>query len=259
MPPRSPASGPRPASRSPCGPPMPRAIPPRASVTAIGSSAGPAATWCSLGPRWPRRPGAMVPATAWSRSGTACPSCRRSGAEAPVWPGSTTSTAPCGRWSCPRTWPGVGELIESRIAPPLYRRTRVVTLSESSKQEMVDKLRLPGAAGRRGPARHRPPLPARRRARPAAPGRRRGPPRAGEALRPSSSGRCSEVRRHVPDARLTIVGEGFERGDLDALVRGARRRELGRLRRPGRRRRPGRALPTGLGRSQRRPATRAGA
>ena len=37
---------------------------------------------------------------------------------------------------------GVGELIESRIAPPIYRRTRVVTLSESSKQEMVEKLRF---------------------------------------------------------------------------------------------------------------------
>ena len=30
--------------------------------------------------------------------------------------------------------------LESRIAPPLYRRTPIVTLSESSKRELVDEL-----------------------------------------------------------------------------------------------------------------------
>jgi hypothetical protein len=34
----------------------------------------------------------------------------------------------------------MGDMFESRLAPPLYRRTRIVTLSESSKREMVDKL-----------------------------------------------------------------------------------------------------------------------
>jgi glycosyltransferase involved in cell wall biosynthesis len=34
----------------------------------------------------------------------------------------------------------LGHTIESRIAPPLYRRTRIVTLSESSKTELVDEL-----------------------------------------------------------------------------------------------------------------------
>ena len=78
-PPRSPAAGPRPASRSRCGPPTPRATPRRACGTATGSSAGPAATWCSPGRRWPRPPAATAPATAWSRSGTACRSSR------PLW------------------------------------------------------------------------------------------------------------------------------------------------------------------------------
>ncbi len=34
----------------------------------------------------------------------------------------------------------LGRTVESRIAPPIYRRTRIVTLSESSKRELVDEL-----------------------------------------------------------------------------------------------------------------------
>jgi len=34
----------------------------------------------------------------------------------------------------------LGHVIESQLAPPLYRRTRIVTLSESSKDELVDEL-----------------------------------------------------------------------------------------------------------------------
>ncbi len=37
----------------------------------------------------------------------------------------------------------LGEVVESRVAPPLYRRTRVVTLSQSSKDEIVSMLALP--------------------------------------------------------------------------------------------------------------------
>ena len=35
---------------------------------------------------------------------------------------------------------GMGKLLESRIAPPLYHFTPIVTLSESSKRELVDDL-----------------------------------------------------------------------------------------------------------------------
>ena len=35
-----------------------------------------------------------------------------------------------------------GELVEFTLAPPLYRGTRIVTLSESSKRELVDDLGL---------------------------------------------------------------------------------------------------------------------
>ena len=34
----------------------------------------------------------------------------------------------------------LGELVEYKVAPPLYRRSRIVTLSSSSKQELVDLL-----------------------------------------------------------------------------------------------------------------------
>ena len=34
----------------------------------------------------------------------------------------------------------LGRTVESRIAPPIYRRTRIVTLSESSKRELVEEL-----------------------------------------------------------------------------------------------------------------------
>ncbi|HET9729449.1 MAG TPA: glycosyltransferase family 4 protein, partial [Acidimicrobiia bacterium] len=36
----------------------------------------------------------------------------------------------------------LGRMLEFRIAPPLYRNTQIVTLSESSKREIVDKLHL---------------------------------------------------------------------------------------------------------------------
>jgi glycosyltransferase involved in cell wall biosynthesis len=39
----------------------------------------------------------------------------------------------------------VGEALESTIAPPLYRRTRVLTLSESSRHEIIEMLGLPPA------------------------------------------------------------------------------------------------------------------
>ena len=113
---------------------------------------------------------------------------------------------------------GVGELIESRIAPPIYRRTRVVTLSESSKQEMVEKLRFrpqrvdvvpPGIDPRFQPGAERAPQPLV-----VAVGRLVPVKHFDLLIRT-----MEEVRRQVPDARLTIVGEGFERGDLDALVR----------------------------------------
>lgn len=38
-----------------------------------------------------------------------------------------------------------GHAIENRLAPPAYRRTRIVTLSTSSKREIVDQLHIPSS------------------------------------------------------------------------------------------------------------------
>ena len=46
------------------------------------------------------------------------------------------------RMTLPPRLAAFGNFVESRVAPPLYRRTSIVTLSESSKQELVDDLRF---------------------------------------------------------------------------------------------------------------------
>jgi len=46
------------------------------------------------------------------------------------------------RMALPPRWARLGEVTERRIAPPVYRRTAVVTLSESSRQDIVDNLGL---------------------------------------------------------------------------------------------------------------------
>jgi len=108
-----------------------------------------------------------------------------------------------------------GALLERRIAPPLYRRTRVVTLSESSRREIVAMLGLrpsrvsivpPGidelftAGGSRSPH----PLVV-------AVGRL-VPVKRFDVLMDA----LVEVRRSVPDLRALIVGEGYERANLEA-------------------------------------------
>ena len=37
----------------------------------------------------------------------------------------------------------IGRLVESRLAPPMYRRTNIVTLSDTAKGELVDEMGLP--------------------------------------------------------------------------------------------------------------------
>ena len=141
-------------------------------------------------------------ATAWSRSGTACRSSRRSGPARPhiiflhhvhaeMWDDDAAAAAR----------PGSAALLESRVAPPLYRRTPIVTLSSSSKQELVDDLGFkdhlvhvvpPGIDPRFSPGRHEVADPARRRRRPA---------RAGEAVRPPHRGAGRAQARAIPTSR----------------------------------------------------------
>jgi glycosyltransferase involved in cell wall biosynthesis len=114
----------------------------------------------------------------------------------------------------------LGNSLERRVAPPLYRGERVVTLSESSKTEIVEDLGFP--AGRVDVV----PPGVHPRFSPA-PGPRTPPPPNVVAV-----GRlvpvkrfdyliraCTEARRLVPDLTLTIVGSGYEHDKLDTLVR----------------------------------------
>jgi glycosyltransferase involved in cell wall biosynthesis len=116
-----------------------------------------------------------------------------------------------------------GELIEARIAPLAYRRTRVVTLSESSKRELVREMRLPagnvdvvppGIDGRFTPGEHE-----RRSETPlvVAVGRLVPVKRYDLLLRA-----LARVKRDHPGLEAVIVGEGYEQPAIEAL-----RAELG--------------------------------
>ena len=112
----------------------------------------------------------------------------------------------------------VGDTIERRLAPPLYRRSRIVTLSASSKADMVSQLGFrpervavvpPGIDARFSPGDE-----------PESPdplvvavGRLMPAKRFDALIRAAA-----DARQLVPDLRLTIVGEGYERHELERLV-----------------------------------------
>lgn len=110
----------------------------------------------------------------------------------------------------------LGEAMELRIAPPLYRRTPVVTLSESSRREIESVMGLrrvevvpPGVDARFTPG----------------PGRASAPTvlavgRLVPVKRlPLLVDVLAHVRRRLPDLRGVIVGEGYARPDVEAAVR----------------------------------------
>jgi glycosyltransferase involved in cell wall biosynthesis len=114
----------------------------------------------------------------------------------------------------------VGRTIEFRVAPPLYRRTPIVTLSQSSKRELVDRLGFaaanvtvvnPGVDPRFSPGGTRSPVPLV-----VAVGRLVPVKRFDAVI--SAVAAC---RARLPELRAVIVGEGYDRGVLEA-----RRREL---------------------------------
>jgi glycosyltransferase involved in cell wall biosynthesis len=113
----------------------------------------------------------------------------------------------------------LGQLFEAKVAPPLYRRTHIVTLSESSKREMVDDLGFrddkvtvvhpgidprfsPGAGVERSPD----PLVV-------ACGRLAPVKRYDMLVRAAA-----KAREQVPGLRLHIIGEGYERPAIEATV-----------------------------------------
>ncbi len=110
-----------------------------------------------------------------------------------------------------------GELLERRVAPPLYRRQRIVTLSESSRRELVDQLGFradlvtvvpPGIDPKFSPGGVRSATPLV-----VAVGRLMPVKQFDELIRA-----MAEVRRRVPGVELVVVGEGVEHERLDALV-----------------------------------------
>lgn len=111
----------------------------------------------------------------------------------------------------------IGELVENRLAPPFYRSTPIVTLSESSKMELVEDLGFDADQVRVIP------------------------PGIDPAFRPGGSpspvpevlvvGRLvpvkridrmirimAKVRQQIDNARLRIIGTGYEQDELERLV-----------------------------------------
>jgi glycosyltransferase involved in cell wall biosynthesis len=113
---------------------------------------------------------------------------------------------------------GLGEFVELRMAPPLYRHSRVLTLSPSSRQEILSMLGLdparvsvvpPGVDERYGPGGTKSPVPLV-----VAVGRL-VPVKRLELLIDAAA----RARKDVPDLRLLVIGEGYERPDLEAKIR----------------------------------------
>jgi glycosyltransferase involved in cell wall biosynthesis len=112
----------------------------------------------------------------------------------------------------------LGNTLESRIAPPFYRRTPIVTLSESSKRELVDELKFkakrvtvvpPGVDPRFSPGGAKSPTPL--------------VVAAGRLVPVKQFDELIEVlvrlkERH-PRLEAVIVGEGYKRDDLEAQLR----------------------------------------
>ena len=110
----------------------------------------------------------------------------------------------------------LGNLAERRIAPRFYRSSRIVTLSESSRREIVDLLGLrseqvtvdpPGVDARYTPGGPRSSVPLV-----VAVGRL-VPVKRFDALLRS----LAKVKSDQPELRAVIIGEGYERPALEAL------------------------------------------
>ena len=110
-----------------------------------------------------------------------------------------------------------GKFFEHRLAPPLYRRTPIVTLSESSRSEIVEYLRLPaanvrvvppGIDGQFHPSGEKSPTPLV-----VSVGRFMPSKRFDDLIES-----MVEVRRSVPNVELVIVGDGYERPALEAQI-----------------------------------------
>jgi glycosyltransferase involved in cell wall biosynthesis len=112
----------------------------------------------------------------------------------------------------------MGSALESKVAPHFYRRTPIVTLSESSKRELVDELRFkpervtvvpPGVDARYSPGGEKSPTPLV-----VAAGRLVPVKRFEELIEV-----LVRVKERQPLLEAVIVGEGYRREDLEAQLR----------------------------------------
>ena len=111
----------------------------------------------------------------------------------------------------------LGRFIEARVAPPLYRHETVITLSETSKQELVDdmgfatervRVVVPGVDARFTPGGDRAPTPLV-----VAVGRL-VPVKRFHLLVDA----LADVKARVPELEAVIVGEGYEREAIEAQI-----------------------------------------
>jgi glycosyltransferase involved in cell wall biosynthesis len=116
----------------------------------------------------------------------------------------------------PPTLARMGDTMERRIAPRFYRRSRIVTLSESSRDEIVEMLHLrpervtvapPGVDERYSPGGHRSATPLV-----VAVGRLVPVKRFDALLRA-----LAPLKAGHPDLEAVIIGEGYERSALEGL------------------------------------------
>ncbi|MEZ5137767.1 MAG: glycosyltransferase family 4 protein [Acidimicrobiales bacterium] len=138
----------------------------------------------------------------------------------------------------------LGDTLERRVAPRLYRSSRMITLSPSSKQEMLDvgfrdelvEIVPPGIDAQFSPG-------GARSATPLVVGVGRLVPvkRFDRLIRAVVA-----ARRSAPDLELVLVGTGPDRHDLEALVEELDAGTFVRFAGRGRGRRARRALPLGL-------------
>jgi glycosyltransferase involved in cell wall biosynthesis len=111
----------------------------------------------------------------------------------------------------------LGRILESRIAPPFYRRSQIVTLSDSAKKDLVRRLAhpadrvsvvQPGVDGKFSPGGSLNPVPLVVAVGRLVPVKRFD--RFIEAM--------VELKSAHPDLEAMIIGEGYERPALEALI-----------------------------------------
>jgi glycosyltransferase involved in cell wall biosynthesis len=111
----------------------------------------------------------------------------------------------------------LGNSLESRVAPPFYRRTPIVTLSESSKRELIEELKFkqkrvtvvpPGVDSRFSPGGEKSPTPLV-----VAAGRLVPVKRFDELIEV-----LIRVKEHHPLLEAVIIGEGYKREELEARL-----------------------------------------